>query len=295
MTQLCSLCPRNCLVNRCTQKGFCGIGTKPVVAKAFPHFGEEPAISGTKGSGTVFFSGCSLQCSFCQNSEISSRGKGWEIEIEQLAQIFIDLQKKGVHNINLVNPTHQSIAIKLALQQVQDNLTIPVVWNSGGYDMPSMIKEMSPYVQVWLPDLKFHSSQLSMRMAGVNDYFEKASIAIEAMVQHAKKIWFDNNGIMQAGVMIRHLILPGFSQDSIHLLEWVANTFGESVQISLMAQYTPMPNSAFAPQRMLTQKELDRVLNAAARLGLDSGYFQDLSATGFELIPIFDGEGIGME
>jgi len=292
MTELCLLCPRNCLVNRNTDKGFCGIGTKPVVAKAFPHFGEEPSISGTKGSGTVFFSGCNLQCSFCQNNLISGSGKGWEIECDQLAQIFLDLQDKGVHNINLVSPTHQSDAIHQALQLVKNSLHIPVVWNSGGYDTPEVIEKIAPYIQIWLPDLKFHSSQLSMKMAGISNYFEKASRAIETMVLHAKPMHIDQDGMMKSGVMIRHLILPGYSQDSIRLMEWVAGMFGHTVQMSLMAQYTPMPNAEHAPQRVLTQKELNRVMEAAAKLGLCNGYFQDLAAAGFELLPVFDGEGV---
>jgi putative pyruvate formate lyase activating enzyme len=288
----CSACPRRCLADRTRTPGFCGVGSSLVLAKACVHMWEEPCISGTRGSGTVFFSGCSLKCVFCQNRDISRGGVGWAVEIPQLADIFLNLQEKGVHNINLVNPTHQAAGISEALRLCAGRLWLPVVWNSGGYDAVETIHSVSDQVSVWLPDLKFHDPVLSGEMAGAPDYFEHASAAIQAMLRIAGDPAFDSQGMLCSGVMIRHLVLPGHTRDSIRILEWIASECGSSVLVSLMGQYTPMPDAPGAPARKLTRREYDRVTEALYRLGLEDGYVQELSAAGMERIPVFDGEGL---
>lgn len=290
--QSCTCCPRRCHADRTQAAGFCGIGSKPVLAKAFVHFWEEPCISGTRGSGTVFFSGCSLRCIFCQNKCISHGKVGWEVETARLASVFLELQEKGVHNINLVNPTHQAESIGEALRLCGDALKLPIVWNSGGYDAVETIHALSGQVSVWLPDLKFHDTALSGDMAGAPDYFKHASAAILTMIRCAGATVFDEEGLLQTGVMIRHLVLPGHTRDSVRLLEWIAAECGSSVLVSLMGQYTPMPDAPGAPSRRLTRREYARVTDALFRLGLENGYVQELSAAGPDLIPDFDGEGV---
>ena len=289
----CTLCPRRCGVDRGVTEGFCGIGLAPVVAKAFPHFWEEPCISGTRGSGTVFFTGCSLRCDFCQNRPISRDGIGWEMDVDRLARVFLQLAGKGVHNINLVNPTHQAHAILDALCHCTDLLTIPVVWNSGGYDSVETVEAMAEHVGVWLPDLKFHDAELSGKLASAPDYYERATAAIRTMARCAGPAVYDAEGLLVRGVLIRHLVLPGHTRDSIRILEWIAAEFGNSMPVSLMGQYTPMPEAVEAPGRRLTRREYERVVDALFRLGLEEGYVQELSAAGRERIPDWDGEGLG--
>ncbi len=288
----CTLCPRRCGTDRRVKEGFCGIGLPPVVAKAFPHFWEEPCISGTRGSGTVFFTGCSLRCDFCQNRPISREGRGWEMDADRLARIFLHLAHKGVHNLNLVNPTHQAHAVCEALARCGDGLSVPVVWNSGGYDAPETIEVMAPHIDVWLPDLKFHDPALSGKLAAAPDYFDRATEAIRAMVRLAGPAAYDGEGLLVRGVLVRHLVLPGHTRDSIRILEWLAATFGNAVPVSLMGQYTPMPDAVAAPDRRLRRREYERVVEALFRLGIEEGYVQELSAAGRERIPDWDGEGL---
>lgn len=290
--QSCTTCPRHCQVDRTSAAGYCGIGSKPIIAKACVHLWEEPCISGTRGSGTVFFSGCSLRCVFCQNHRISRGGIGWEVEPAQLADIFLELQDRLVHNINLVSPTHQAEAIAEALHLCGERLKVPVVWNSGGYDATETILALSGQVSVWLPDLKFQDAALSSDMAGAPDYFACAAAAVRTMVQCAGAPVLDEEGLLRKGVMIRHLVLPGHTRDSIRILEWIASEFGSSVLVSLMGQYTPMLDAPGAPARRLTRREYDRVTEALFRLGLEDGYVQELSSAGTERIPEFDGEGV---
>lgn len=291
----CTLCPRHCGVDRQNQKGFCGIGLAPVVAKAFPHFGEEPCISGTRGSGTVFFSGCVLGCVFCQNRPISRERRGQILTVPELADVFVQLAAKGVHNLSLVTPTHQAHAISAAfhLLATQGRLPpLPVIWNSGGYDTCETVQRMARWVSVWLPDLKFFDSALSARLAGAADYFQQAAVSIRQMAVEAGPAVYDGDGLMRRGLMIRHLVLPGHTRDSIRLLEWVAAEFGSDVPVSLMSQYTPMPDAPGAPERPLTRREYDKVLSALFRLNLEEGYVQERSASGKALIPSWDGEGL---
>ena len=288
----CTLCPRRCGVDRGVKEGFCGIGLAPVVAKAFPHFWEEPCISGSRGSGTVFFTGCSLRCDFCQNRPISREGIGWEMDAERLSHVFLQLAAKGVHNLNLVNPTHQAHAIHAALARCGADLAIPVVWNSGGYDAVGTIEAMAPHIAVWLPDLKFHDTELSRMLAAAPDYFDRATEAIRAMVRLAGPPVYDGDGMLVRGVLIRHLVLPGHTRDAIRILEWIAAEFGNAVPVSLMGQYTPMPEAVAAPDRRLRRREYERVVEALFRLGLEEGYVQELSASGREHIPDWDGEGL---
>lgn len=291
----CVLCPRCCGVDRFTEKGVCGIGVNPVVAKAFPHFGEEPCISGTRGSGTVFFSGCSLHCDFCQNAPISLGGEGRTLPVHELAETFVRLAGQGVHNLNLVTPSHQAHAIEGAFELLQSRSRlpdIPVIWNSGGYDAVETVRRMSRWISVWLPDLKFADPDLSGTLAGAPDYFETATRAISTMVALAGPSHHDQEGLLRRGVLIRHLVIPGHTRDSLRVLEWIAATFGNTVPVSLMSQYTPMPQAKAGPRRRLTRREADRVMNALFRLGLENGYVQELSASGTGMIPVWDGEGL---
>ena len=291
----CTLCPRHCGVDRQNQKGFCGIGLSPVVAKAFPHFGEEPCISGTRGAGTVFFSGCVLGCSFCQNRPISRDRQGQTLTVPELADVFVRLAAQGVHNLSLVTPTHQAHAISAAFDHLETQGTfpsLPVVWNSGGYDTIETVRRMAHRVSVWLPDLKFFDSVLSARLAGAADYFQQASASIRQMAVESGPVVYDGAGMMRRGLMLRHLVLPGHTRDSIRLLEWVAAEFGSDVPVSLMSQYTPMPDAPGAPDRPLTRREYDKVLSALFRLNLEEGYVQARSASGTALIPDWDGGGL---
>ena len=291
----CSLCPRLCAVDRHEKMGFCGIGLEPVVAKAFPHFGEEPCISGQHGAGTVFFSGCTLKCSFCQNHPLSHKRLGWTLTIPQLAETFVSLAERGVENLSLVTPTHQAYAIDAAFHLLNEQgrmPCLPVVWNSSGYDTVETIRFMARWISVWLPDLKFFDPQLSASLAGAPDYFTHASAAIRSMAEEAGTAIYSENGLMERGLLIRHLVLPGHTRDSIRLLEWVASEFGKSVPVSLMSQYTPMPDAPGAPERQVTRREYDRVLSALFRLGLEDGYEQERGAAGTEQIPVWDGEGL---
>lgn len=291
MVKPCVLCPHTCGVDRRTQKGICGIGINPVLAKAVPHHWEEPCISGTRGSGTVFFSGCSLRCCFCQNHPISQDGIGWEMTVPELAAVLLRLSQQAVHNINLVNPVHQADSIAKALDSISAQLNIPVIWNSSGYDAVDTISMMASRVAVWLPDLKFFDTSLSSKLAGAPDYFLHASKAICRMAELAEKPHYDADGLITKGLIIRHLVLPGHTNDSVRLLEWIAANFGDAIPISLMAQYTPMPHAVDAPSRRLSAREYDKVLEHFFRLGL-SGYIQEREASGHETIPVFDGEGL---
>ena len=236
---LCSLCPRRCGALRTGTEGggFCGMPALPVVARAALHFWEEPCISGTRGSGTVFFSGCNLGCVFCQNGSISHGRFGRPVTIPRLREIFQELIAQGAHNINLVTPTHFAPAIREALEAP---LAVPVVWNSGGYELPEALRTLEGKVQIYLPDLKYADSALAARYSGAADYFETATAAIREMFRQVGRCVWDADGMLQRGVIIRHLLLPGALENTKAVLDWIAGTFpAGSVLVSLMSQYTP--------------------------------------------------------
>ena len=296
MYEACSLCPRNCRVNRHVTTGYCGCSNTIKAARAALHHWEEPCISGTRGSGTVFFSGCTLKCCFCQNHTISQEGLGKEISDETLAQIFLRLQDSGAHNINLVTATQYLPSVLYALDSVKEKLFIPVVYNCGGYESPDTVKLLRDYVDIWLPDLKYNSSELSLRYSNAANYFETARKAILQMVTQTGRPQFDSSGtIMKKGVILRHMVLPGAKEDSLRLLHWMKEELPEGMfYISLMSQYTPFYHSKDYPEinRRITSYEYNKVLEEAIRLGLDQGFMQEKSSAKEEYTPPFDLEGV---
>lgn len=285
----CKLCPRKCGVDRTKAKGFCGESDKIRIARWSRHFWEEPCISGDKGSGTVFFCGCSLKCVFCQNFEISQGQTGYEITIRELADIFLKLQEKGVHNINLVNPTHFAPQILDALDMVKGNINIPIVYNCGGYERKETITMLKGYIDIFLPDLKYFDGELSFKYSKAKDYFPNAIDAIKEMVNITGKPVLDENGIMKKGVIIRHLVLPNGRHDSIKLMEIIGQIFhSDEILISLMSQFTPTENCKGIKEleRKTTTFEYQSVIKAIERYGFD-GFIQEKSSAKNEYIPQF--------
>ncbi len=291
----CNLCPRQCGVNRDKRTGFCGCGSGIKAARAALHFWEEPCISGTRGSGTVFFSGCTLQCVYCQNHSISREGYGKVIPVQHLAEIFLKLQEKGAHNINLVSPTPYLPQICRALESAMPALRIPVVFNCGGYERIDTIRELKGYADIYLTDIKYSSGEISQRYSGARDYFYVASQAVREMIVQTGALEYDGEGMMQKGVIIRHLVLPGARRDSMEILRWIAeNLPKDKYVLSLMSQYTPTDFVKGFPEinRRVTAMEYDSVVAEAVRLGLSSGFMQRRSSADKAYIPPFDLEGI---
>ncbi len=285
----CSLCPRSCGIDREKSRGYCGCDDKIRIAKVMLHKWEGPCISGENGSGAVFFSGCPLKCVYCQNMDISHGGEGYEISVERLSEIFLELQEKGAHNINLVSPTQYADKIRDAIDLVRDELTIPVVYNTGGYELPSEIGKMRGYVDVFLTDIKYFSSQLSESYSSAMDYFDKAIASFKKMTELCPRWELDENGIMKKGVILRHLVLPSHRADSIRILESVAEICDISkIKLSLMSQYTPdfYKGDITALKRRITTFEYDSVVKRAIELGYD-GYIQEKSSASSIYTPDF--------
>ena len=288
---ICSDCPRRCGARRGeTGNGFCGMGANPVLARAALHFDEEPVISGTRGAGTVFFSGCSLKCVFCQNYEISHGGFGKRVNVDRLRKIYFELIDQGAQNIDLVNPTHFTRAI---LESLKGGLPVPVVWNSGGYDTVETIRALDGRVQVYLPDLKYMRARSSGRYSSAADYFQSASAAIQEMLKQVGPVVLDESGAIQSGVIVRHLILPGCADESMAILDWIAENL-PGAWVSLMAQYLPFGEVEGVDElnRRLTQEEYDRVCDHLLELGLEDGFVQELSSSDEKYIPKFDLTGV---
>ena len=291
----CTLCPRQCHADRTRGQGFGGGGGKVKLARAALHFWEEPCISGKKGSGTVFFSGCPLQCCFCQNYPISCENYGAEIPVERLAEIFLELQGQGAHNINLVSAGHYAPWVAEALRLCGDKLSIPVVYNSGGYESVNTLRLLEGKVDVYLPDLKYADQERALRYSGAADYFPVAAAAIREMVRQVGLPVFDKEGMLQKGVVIRHLVLPGGMKDSMSVLDWVARSFrpGE-VLISLMSQYTPFYRSREFQElgRRVSTYEYNKVAGYMMDLGLTQGFMQERSSAKEEYTPEFALQGV---
>lgn len=287
----CILCPRQCGIDRTERTGYCGSGVLPKVARAAKHHWEEPCISGTQGSGTVFFSGCSLGCVFCQNREISRGGTGREVTVEHLADIFKRLESQDVHNLNLVTPTHFTPQILQALELAKP--AIPVVMNTGGYERLETLRQWEGKVDVYLPDLKYHSSELSGKYSAAVDYFAVASMAIlEMHRQQPRLVW--EGDLLKKGLIVRHLVLPGGMKDSLAVLDFLdQNLPKDSFLLSLMSQYTPTVACAAFPEinRRVTTYEYRKVADRAAELGF-SGFAQDRRSAKEEYTPPFDLEGV---
>lgn len=288
----CNLCPRKCNIDRAVQPGFCGAPKNLKVAKVGLHFWEEPVISGTRGSGTVFFSGCNLDCVFCQNYELSHEIVGKEITVQRLADIFKEQEKKGAHNINLVTPSHYVDKIIEALDIYKPN--IPVVYNTNGYDTVENIQKLKGYVDIYLPDFKYVSSELSGKYSGAKNYFEVASASIREMLNQQPVNEFDENGMMTKGVIIRHMVLPGCMSDSCQVLDYIKDNFGADTYVSVMSQYTPGLYLKNYPEidRKLKPLEYKYVINHFIKIGLKNGFYQDLTSASAEYIPPFDLEGV---
>ena len=285
----CSLCPRKCGIDREKSKGYCGCDDKIRVARVMLHKWEEPCISGTRGSGAVFFSGCPLKCVYCQNMDISHGGAGTEITPERLGDIFSDLQRRGAHNINLVSPTQYADKIRLALDLVRGRLTIPVVYNTGGYEQPEEIEKMRGYVDVFLTDIKYFSPELSEKYSSAADYFDKAIASFKKMLELCPECILDGDGIMKRGVILLHLVLPSHRGDSIKILERVAEACDVSkIKLSLMSQYTPefYKGDISSLKRKITTFEYDSVVKRATELGYD-GYIQEKSSASSAYTPDF--------
>jgi len=289
---LCRACPRNCGADRTGGKGFCGVGYKPVLARAALHFWEEPCISGDKGSGTIFFSGCSLRCVFCQNRAISVELHGKEVSIDRLREIFYELADRGAHNINLVNPTHFAESI---LKAMQGGMPLPVVYNTGGYDSVNTLKRFEGKVQIYLPDLKYASSDIARRYSSAANYPPVAQAAILEMYRQVGDFEIGDDGLLRKGVIIRHLILPNNIENTKRVIDWVAESFlPGQVLFSLMSQYTPCGDLSEFPelQRRITQEEYDEAMAYLESSGIEDGFFQELSSAQEEYIPPFDLTGI---
>lgn len=267
-----------------------------MVARAALHMWEEPCISGEAGSGTVFFAGCNLRCVFCQNFNLSRARAGIEISVDRLAEIFLELMSKGANNINLVTPTHYVPQIIRAIDIARaQGMSLPIVYNCGGYESVDTLKMLEGYVDVWLPDFKYRSDETAMRYSKAGDYFSCASLAVAEMVRQTKgENIFDENGIMTRGVIVRHLILPGQTADSKRVLRYLHETYGDSIYISIMNQFTPMTDLSDYPEinRTLTDDEYRRVVDFAERIGIVQGFVQEGATASESFIPEFDGEGV---
>ena len=287
----CEICPHNCKVNREQgQIGRCRCNDKIKIALVSTHEYEEPCISGKNGSGTVFFSNCNLNCMYCQNYEISQLGKGREITIEELADIFLKQQAKGVNNINLVTPTMYAYHIIEAIKIARKNgLNLPIIYNTNGYEKVETIKALDGYIDVYLPDLKYYSDILSKKYSNVDKYFEIATKAIKEMYKQVGQATFNEDGIIQKGVIIRHLVLPNHLQNTKHILKWIKENLSD-IYVSIMAQYFPTYKAKGDSLigRKLTQKEYKEIENFLYTLDLQNGYIQELGEHEEEYVPEWD-------
>lgn len=295
---LCNSCPRKCNINRKEtfdgqgRLGVCNMPLAPVVARAAVHYWEEPCISGTNGSGTVFFSGCVLKCCYCQNYAISANGFGKEISIQRLREIYSELSVQGVHNINLVNPTH---FIGAVAESLEAPLKIPVVYNSGGYENVESLKKLNGKIQIYLPDMKYSDNLCAVRYSKADGYFDIAAKAIMEMFAQTGNYELDENGILRKGTVIRHLVLPDQLENSFGVIDWIADHFKEGqILFSLMTQYTPYGNACDYPEinRKLTQQEFDRAQDYLFSKNIEDGYVQELDSAGENYIPDFHLQGV---
>ena len=297
----CYVCPHRCGVDRPENMndtspdkyfGSCGCGMLPIVARAGLHMWEEPCISGTKGSGTVFFSGCNLHCVFCQNFDISCKGFGKEISIERLQEIYQELIAQGAHNINLVTPTHFAEAV---IKSLPEKLSVPVVYNTSGFESQDTLRKLNGKVQIYLPDLKYSDDKLAIKYSNAPYYFRIATDAIKEMYRQVGDYKINDDGIMESGVIIRHLIMPDYVDNSKKVIDWVAQNFKPGqVMFSLMHQYVPCGRAAEFPEinRKVTAEEYAEVEQYLMDSGIEDGFVQEEEAACTEFIPTFDGSGV---
>ena len=285
----CCLCPKNCMVNRYTQVGYCGCTNKIKIAYADLFFYEEPPISGTKGSGTIFFTGCNLKCCFCQNIEISRFNKGQTITINKLSDIMLKLQNKGAHNINLVTPTMYvpSIikAIKIAKRK---GLNIPIIYNCSGYENVNTIKLLNGYIDIYLPDFKYYDNFYAKKYSKVNDYVQNVKASLNEMIKQQGTCLFDNRGIIKKGVIVRHLMLPSLKDDTKKILKYLYQTYHNNIYLSIMNQYTPNKYVKFKElKETLNKKDYDDMIIYAMNLGITNAFCQLDGTISESFIPEF--------
>ena len=288
----CTQCPRYCTVDRSSgELGFCRKGLLPEVAFSELHFWEEPCISGTGGSGAVFFSGCNLSCVFCQNYEISQNGRFGRVhDIEALASVFLTLERRGAHNINLVSPTQFSQKVAEAIELAKRiGVRVPFVYNSNGYESPETLALMDGLIDVYLPDLKYFSDELATKYSSAPSYFEHASRAIIEVARQVGTPQLDDHGIIQKGLIVRHLVLPGQIEDSKKILRWIKENLPRGTYVSLMAQYCPVNRAGDYSEinRTLTREEYEEIVDVLYDLELEDGYIQEMSSASNEFIPDF--------
>lgn len=292
----CRLCARNCGVNRLnSDTGYCLAGKDVKIARAALHFWEEPCISGQRGSGTVFFTHCNLRCVFCQNHPVSQQGAGRDVSVERLGEIFLELMAAGAHNINLVTPTHYVPQIIEALNISRDNgLNLPVVYNTNSYENIATIRLLSGSIDVYLPDLKYYGDRYALKYSGVDGYFARASAAIEQMVSQVGPLQFNRKGLLQKGVIVRHLMLPGLLFDSKKVIDYLYRTFGDSIYISLMNQYTPMNQAGKYPEinKPLHSKHYRGLIEYCQDIGMQNLFIQQSGTASTEFVPSFDLKGV---
>ena len=291
----CRLCPRMCGADRRSAAGVCGQGTSIRAARAALHLWEEPCLSDQGGSGAIFFSGCTLRCCFCQNYDISQEGLGQAVASDRLLDIMLRLQDEGAQNIDLITATQFLPSILPVLERARPLLHIPLVYNCGGYERVETLRMLEGYIDIYLPDLKYLSSELSGRYSAAPDYFSHASEAIKEMIRQTGAPIFNEDGSLKRGTIIRHMVLPGQREDSIHLLHWMKEELPERAWlISLLSQYTPFYHASEHPEinRRITSYEYDKVVDEALRLGLDLGYMQERQSAREEYTPPFDLSGL---
>ena len=304
----CTLCPRSCRVNRLAGRiGYCNVTADLFAARAALYYHEEPVISGSRGSGAVFFAGCNMGCVFCQNYAIAKAMTGTQLSAGRLTEIFLSLQEQGAHNINLITAEHFLPQVIRSLRDAKDQgLTLPVVYNTGTYERVEAIQALEGLVDVWLPDFKYISPRLSLAYSHTPDYFQYASKALQEMVRQCPEPLFSDGShtldapddaddpLMVRGVLVRHLVLPGSTQDSMDILKYLHDTYGDQIFISIMNQYTPMPQVKDDPDlgRKLSSEEYEKVVDYAISLGITNGFIQEEGTASRRYIPAFDGTGI---
>ncbi|MBE5875437.1 MAG: radical SAM protein [Lachnospiraceae bacterium] len=288
---VCDLCPRGCQADReHGRNGYCGVSGELRVARASLHMWEEPPISGTYGSGTVFFTGCALRCVYCQNRKIALADLGEEISVSRLAEIFLKLQEKKAHNINLVTPSHYVLQIVEALELAkQQGLVIPIVYNTGSYEKVETLRMLEGLVDIYLPDCKYYSRDLAARYSNAPDYFEVASAAIAEMIRQVGTPVFEDD-LLKRGVVVRHMILPGNTRDSKAVLKYLYETYGNDIYISIMNQYTPLEAMKDYPEinRRITPREYERVIDYALSIGIENAFIQEGDTATESFIPDFE-------
>lgn len=288
----CNICPRRCGADRENGSlGFCGASNKIRIARAALHFWEEPCLSGKNGAGTVFFSHCNMKCVYCQNYRISTRGAGHEVSIGELAEIFLDLQSQGANNIDLVTPTHYALDIAEAVKKAKNSgLHIPVLYNCGGYESVETLKRLEGLIDIYMPDMKYYRDKYAVKYSSAPRYFETACAALEEMYRQTGAFVLDKNGIMQSGVIVRHMMLPGLMLDTKKIMDYLFDTYGNNIYISLMSQYTPLKNVERFPElnRKIDMKKYNSIVDYCMNRGMENVFIQEGSAAKESFIPCFE-------